>query len=86
VTQDYISGDVSTKQADLNPNISLQPHQQGVVDKVQDQLDADGRARMLLYHSLGSGKTLSGLAAADASKIPYTAVVPASLRNNLRKE
>lgn len=86
MTQDYISGDVSTKQADLNPNISLQPHQQGVVDKVQDQLDADGRARMLLYHSLGSGKTLSGLAAADASKIPYTAVVPASLRNNLRKE
>ena len=86
MTQDYISGDVSTKQADLNPNISLQPHQQGVVDKVQDQLDADGQARMLLYHSLGSGKTLSGLAAADASKIPYTAVVPASLRNNLRKE
>jgi len=86
VTQDYISGDVSTKQADLNPNISLQPHQQGVVDKVQKQLDTAGKARMLLYHSLGSGKTLSGLAAADESKIPYTAVVPASLRNNLRKE
>ena len=86
MTQDYISGDVSTKQADLNPNISLQPHQQGVVDKVQKQLDTTGKARMLLYHSLGSGKTLSGLAAADESKIPYTAVVPASLRNNLRKE
>ena len=86
MTQDYISGDVSTKQADLNPNISLQSHQQGVVDKVQDQLDTNGQARMLLYHSLGSGKTLSGLAAADASKTPYTAVVPASLRNNLRKE
>jgi Helicase conserved C-terminal domain/SNF2-related domain len=86
VTQEYNSGDVSTKQADLNPNISLQPHQQGVVDKVQKQLDTTGKARMLLYHSLGSGKTLSGLAAADESKIPYTAVVPASLRNNLRKE
>ena len=86
MTQNYISGDVSTKQADLNPNISLQPHQQGVVDKVQKQLDTTGKARMLLYHSLGSGKTLSGLAAADESKIPYTAVVPASLRNNLRKE
>ena len=57
----------SIKQADLQPNISLQPHQQRVVDKVQDQLDDTGQARMLLYHSLGSGKTLSGLAAADAS-------------------
>ena len=84
-----LSGDVETafiKQADLQPNISLQPHQQRVVDKVQNQLDDTGQARMLLYHSLGSGKTLSGLAAADASKIPYTAIVPAALRNNLYKE
>ena len=84
-----LSGDVeaaSTKQADLQPNISLQPHQQRVVDKVQNQLDDTGQARMLLYHSLGSGKTLSGLAAADTSKIPYTAIVPAALRNNLYKE
>lgn len=86
MTQTNTSGDVSTKQADLSPDISLQPHQQAVVDKVQNQLDTKGKARMLLYHSLGSGKTLSGLSAADATKIPYTAVVPAALRNNLRKE
>jgi len=86
MTQTNTSGDVSTKQADLSPDISLQPHQQAVVDKVQNQLDTKGKARMLLYHSLGSGKTLSGLAAADAAKIPYTAIVPAALRNNLRKE
>lgn len=74
------------KQADLQPGITLQPHQTAVVDKVQKQLDTQNKARLLLYHSLGSGKTLSGLAAADATKIPYTAVVPAALRNNLRKE
>lgn len=81
-------GDVSTgeKQADLRQDISLQPHQQAVVDKVNDQLKKQDNARILLYHSLGSGKTLSGLSAADASKTPYTAIVPAALRNNLRKE
>lgn len=82
------SVDVSTicKQADLAQGVNLQPHQQDVVDKVQEQIDKKDRARMLLYHSLGSGKTLSGLAAADATKIPYTAIVPAALRTNLKKE
>ena len=61
-----MSGDVSIidKQADMNSNIQLQPHQERVVKKVQDQLDKKDSARLLLYHSLGSGKTLSGLAAA----------------------
>ena len=88
ISVDELFGDVSTgeKKADLRPEISLQPHQQDVVKKVQDQLDKQNKARLLLYHSLGSGKTLSGLSAADATKIPYTAVVPAALRNNLRKE
>lgn len=83
-----INGDVSTidKQADIRPEVELQPHQEDVVDKIQGQLDKKNKARMLLYHSLGSGKTLSGLAAAEESKIPYTAVVPAALRTNLRKE
>ena len=81
------SGDVSIiKNADLASNIKLQPHQQDVVNQIQKQLKKEDKARMLLYHSLGSGKTLSGLAAAEKSKIPYTAIVPASLRNNLRKE
>lgn len=82
------NGDVSTidKQADLAQGISLQPHQERVVGKVQSQLDKGDKARLLLYHSLGSGKTLSGLAAAEGSEIPYTAIVPAALRTNLRKE
>jgi len=83
-----MSGDVSIidKQADINSNIQLQPHQERVVNKVQSQLAKKDSARLLLYHSLGSGKTLSGLAAAEASKTPYTAIVPASLRTNLKKE
>lgn len=83
-----INGDVSTisKQADLAAGINLQPHQQAVVDKVQEQLDKKNNARMLLYHSLGSGKTLSGLASAEGTGLPYTAIVPAALRTNLKKE
>ena len=79
-----MSGDVSIidKQADISPSIQLQPHQERVVNKVQSQLAKNDSARLLLYHSLGSGKTLSGLAAAEASKTPYTAIVPASLRTN----
>lgn len=81
-----IDGLVAEKTADLQPTISLQPHQERVRKKVQSQLDSTGRSRILLYHSLGSGKTLSGLAAADATGLPYTAVVPAALRENMRKE
>jgi superfamily II DNA or RNA helicase len=74
------------KQADLADGVTLQPHQQRIVDKTKKQLDETGKSRLLLYHSLGSGKTLSGLAAADATETPYTAVVPAALRDNMRKE
>lgn len=74
------------KVADLRPTVGLQPHQDRVRKKVQSQLDATGKARLFLYHSLGSGKTLSGLAAADATGLPYTALVPAALRDNMRKE
>jgi SNF2 family DNA or RNA helicase len=83
-----MNGDVSTidKQADIAPSIKLQPHQERVVDKVQSQLDKKDNARLLLYHSLGSGKTLSGLAAAEGTGLPYTAIVPAALRTNLKKE
>lgn len=74
------------KAADLADGVTLQPHQERVRRKVQDQLDQTGRSRLFLYHSLGSGKTLSGLASADATGMPYTAIVPAALRDNLRKE
>ena len=75
-----------TKRADLNSGIELQPHQKRVVRNVQNQLATEDKVRLLLYQGLGSGKTLGGLAAAESSKLPYTAIVPAALRTNLRKE
>lgn len=74
------------KYADLNSGIELQPHQARVVRNVQNQLATEDKVRLLLYQGLGSGKTLGGLAAAESTKIPYTAIVPAALRVNLRKE
>jgi superfamily II DNA or RNA helicase len=68
------------KKADLIS--TLQPHQQRVVQRIQ-QPDQPG---LVVMHGLGSGKTLSEIAAADALKMPTTAVVPASLRSNLTKE
>lgn len=74
------------KEADLRRDVSLQPQQSRVADEVVDQQHDTGRSRMLLYHGLGSGKTLSALAAAEALGAPATAIVPASLRNNFTKE
>lgn len=71
----------STKEADLLPGTALQPHQERVADTV-----AGSPGRLLVYQGLGSGKSLSALAAADRAGDPYTAVVPASLRPNLQKE
>jgi hypothetical protein len=59
-----------------------QPHQDRVVERIQ-QPDQPG---LVVVHGLGSGKTRTGIAAADALKQPATAVVPASLRPNFQKE
>jgi SNF2 family DNA or RNA helicase len=69
------------KTSDLLPSTVLQPHQQRVLKKLKEHPGG-----MLLYHSLGSGKTLSSIAAAEQLHEPYTAIVPASLRANYRKE
>lgn len=61
-------------------NTELQPHQQRVVDRLHHQ---DG---LLAIHGLGSGKTLTSLAVADDQGLPATAVVPAALQGNYRKE
>jgi DNA ligase D-like protein (predicted 3'-phosphoesterase) len=37
-------------------------------------------------HALGSGKSLTGIASAEQTGLPYTAIVPASLRNNMQNE
>lgn len=69
------------KSASLRPEVQLQPHQQRVVDRM-----LSGDNRLLLYHGLGSGKSLSSLAAAEAVGEPYAAAVPASLKPNYQKE
>lgn len=69
------------KRASLQPEISLQPHQQRVVDRARS-----GQNRLLLYHGLGSGKSLSSIAAAEALGGDYAVVAPASLRQNFDKE
>jgi SNF2 family DNA or RNA helicase len=58
----------------------LQEHQQRTVNKLQNT-DA-----LLVYHGLGSGKTLTGLAAADQLHMPLTVVGPASLKTNFERE
>lgn len=73
------------KQAELLPEIQLQEHQQRIADRI-----STSDPRLLVYHGLGSGKSLSSLAAAEAAKEQdgeeYGVVVPASLRGNFDKE
>lgn len=82
--QKYVA-DRATKVAELSPDVQLQEHQQRISDRVTGD-----EPRMLVYHGLGSGKSLSALAAAEAAKKlhgdDYGIVVPASLRGNFQKE
>ena len=68
------------KLADLLPWVHLQPQQERVAKKVREGQN------LLVYHGLGSGKSLAGIAAAEGVGGPYTAVVPASLRPNYQGE
>lgn len=68
------------KQADLRPDVSLQPHQQEAAESLAQS------PRQLFYMGLGSGKSLAGIAGAESSRQPYAAVVPAALRGNFTKE
>lgn len=73
------------KQSALLPEVQLQEHQQRIQDAVDDE-----NPRMIVYHGLGSGKSLSALAAAEAAKQKYNddygIVAPASLKGNFQKE
>lgn len=61
---------------------ALQPHQQRVVDRIQKP-DQPG---LVVAHGLGSGKTLTSIAAQEALGKPADVVVPAALRANYKKE
>lgn len=71
----------AAKSAALLPDTQLQPQQQRIAET-----GLTPSTRLLIYHALGSGKTLSALAAAEKHGEPYTVVTPASLRPNMRKE
>lgn len=61
-------------------NTELKPHQLRAIEKLR----ASGG--LLAAHGLGSGKTLTSIAAADALGMPIDAVVPAPLVANYVKE
>ena len=68
-------------------NIILQPHQQRVVDRLTKE-DIDG---LIAYHSLGSGKSATSLAATERvleenPKGRALFITPASLQENIYKE
>lgn len=73
------------KAAALNSDVMLQEQQQRVADRI-----AGPNPRLLVYHGLGSGKSLSSIAAAEAAKKKYEddygIVAPASLRDNFQQE
>ena len=60
----------------------LQPHQERVVQRIQ-QPDQPG---LVVAHGLGSGKTLTAIAAQDALGMSSNVVVPAALKGNYHKE
>lgn len=60
----------------------LQDHQQRVVDKIQ-RPDQPG---LVVAHGLGSGKTLTAIAAQDALGMSADVVTPAALQQNFAKE
>src|SRR5688572_28282668 len=69
-----------TKLADVET--PLKDYQQRVVSRMQEP----GRRGLVVAHGLGSGKSLSSIAAQDALKTPATVVVPAAFRANYEKE
>ena len=69
------------KTAALLPGVTLQQHQRRIADEA-----AAGPIRKLLYHGLGSGKSLTSLAAMEGDDDPYAVVTPAALRENYRGE
>lgn len=73
------------KVAALNSDLQLQDHQQRVADRVSGD-----DPRLLVYHGLGSGKSLSAIAAAELARrnstSQYGILVPASLKQNFEKE
>lgn len=58
----------------------LKPHQQRVIDRIQQQ------PGLVVAHGMGSGKTLTSIAAAEALGGKAEVLAPAALQSNYRKE
>lgn len=68
---------VMSKSADLQEDVKLQPHQERIQQKIQRDIPG-----LLVYHGLGSGKTLGSMAAGETVEGPKEVIVPAALREN----
>lgn len=66
------------KKADIQTE--LKPHQQRVIERIKAQ------PGLVVAHGMGSGKTLSSIAAAEELGGPATVLVPAALQANYEKE
>jgi DNA polymerase Ligase (LigD)/Helicase conserved C-terminal domain len=74
---------MSEKIADILPTATPQEHQEHVWDRLSD---TDHPGKLLLYHALGSGKSFTGIGAAEQYGHPWAAITPASLRPNMQEE
>lgn len=70
------------KTAALKGDVKLQPQQ----ERLREKIRSGKPVRQLLVHSVGSGKSLSAIGAAEETGKPYAAYVPAALRVNFNKE
>lgn len=71
------------KKADVLPTAIPQEHQERVWDRLQN---TEHPGKLLLYHALGSGKSFTGIGAAEQYGKPWAAITPASLRTNIKEE
>ena len=73
---------VRAKAAALKADVQLQPQQ----ERIRDAAKSGKPVRKLLVHSVGSGKSLSAISAAEETAQPYGVYAPAALRANFNKE
>jgi len=64
----------------IKEDTELGKHQKRVIKKLKKS------DSLIVYHGLGSGKTLTSLAAGESLQLPTKVVGPASLRGNFEKE